>query len=89
MHDWTIFDQSSSHDEGIAIASPIRRPTRRERTPDNKNWWEAHNVFPIFCTVEMDHTIQTGEGGIATLPAMGIQLLLGEDVAATLFKDNL
>lgn len=38
----------------------------------------------VIGTVEVGHAIQAGVGCGATLAAMGVELLLGENVAATL-----
>lgn len=39
---------------------------------------------PILSSVKVYHAVDAGEGGAATLVAMGIKLLLGEDITASL-----
>lgn len=39
---------------------------------------------PIVSSVKVHHAVDAGEGGAATLVAMGIKLLLGEDITASL-----
>lgn len=38
----------------------------------------------VLCAVEVDHAVEAGEGGAATLVTMGVELLLRQDIAAVL-----
>jgi hypothetical protein len=49
--------------------------------------WDADTTYrmsSIFCSVEVHHAIDTGEGGAATLTAMRIELFLGENITTCL-----
>ena len=38
----------------------------------------------VFCSVEVHHAVDAGVGGAATLVAVRVELLLGEDITASL-----
>lgn len=44
----------------------------------------TYRMSSILQSVEMHHAIDTGEGGAATLAAMGIELFLSENITTCL-----
>lgn len=45
---------------------------------------EAYRVRPVLRPAEIGHTVEASKGSAATLVAMGVEFLLGEDIAAGL-----